>query len=82
MSQELFHFVGDPKKCWLCHRKEGVEVPIVAKEGDTVKSESIRKIKIMRISEETAEEVYFVCDSCRTILRGIHTLIHATAPLV
>ncbi|MFQ6124391.1 MAG: hypothetical protein ACE5R6_07285 [Candidatus Heimdallarchaeota archaeon] len=82
MSKELFQFVGDPKQCWLCHRQEGAEVPSVEMEGDTVISESTRKIKIMRISEETAEEVYYVCDSCRTILRGIHTLIHATAPLV
>ena len=81
MSRELFSLVGEPTQCWLCRRKAGEEVPVVEMEGDTVLSEAIRKLKITRTAEEIANEVYYVCDCCRTLVRGLHTLIHATAPL-
>jgi len=81
MSQEVFNFIGDPTRCWVCHRKEGEEVPLVEKRGDTVVSETTQKINVTRIAEETEEEVYSVCQCCRTLIRGLHTLIHATAPL-
>ena len=81
MSQEIYNLVGDPSQCWLCRRQDGEEVPVVEKQGDRVLSESTKKIEIMRIGEEVDEEVYFVCQSCRTIFRGLHTLMHSTTPL-